>query len=89
MKSGSPSAMAVAAMSRSAVLSGLAPAGDNRGRDAPEDAGRLGAEGSQVELALGALQYFQAAGALGVLVVYVLVAFAANLARPGETHCRR
>jgi hypothetical protein len=52
----------------------FAPGGDNRCRYTPEDAGRLGAERNRVKLTLGALQYFQAPCALGVLVVPVLVA---------------
>jgi hypothetical protein len=49
----------------------------------PEDAGRLGTERNRVKLTLGALQYFQAAGVLGVLVVHVLHAVAADLIRTG------
>ena len=43
----------------------LAPGGNNRCAHAPEHAGCLGAERNRVELTLGALQYFQAAGAHG------------------------
>jgi hypothetical protein len=61
----------------------IASGGDNRCRYAPEDAGRFGAEGNRVELALSALQYFQASGALGVLVVHVLLAVATDFVRAG------
>jgi hypothetical protein len=61
----------------------LAPGCDDGGGDAPVDARGLGVEGDRVELALGALQDLQAAGALGVLVVHVLLVVGADLVRAG------
>ena len=76
--SGSPSAMAVAVMSRSAIPVWLISGGDHQCRYPPQVAGGLSPKRDRAELALGALPYFHVAG---VLVVHVVLAAATDLVR--------
>src|ERR1700734_1520155 len=77
--------MAVAAIIRSTTRPrGLRPAAMTAAATRPKIRAASGVEGHRVEFVLGTLQYFQAPGAFGVLVVGVLIFVTADLMRAGR-----
>jgi hypothetical protein len=55
--------------------------GDHRGGHLTKDPGSFGTERDGIEFVLGALEYVEAPGALGVLIIVTLLVVAADLVR--------